>query len=64
MPAEIVAASFLELGEEARRPVRLSRRIVDFVGVVEERAEAAETRAPRTRDRTAAGTCLIASVEK
>ena len=43
MPAEIVAAAFLEFGEEARRPIGLASRVIDFIGVVEERAKAAET---------------------
>jgi hypothetical protein len=40
MAAKIVAAPLLELGEETRRPVRLPRRIVDLIGVVEEGAQA------------------------
>src|SRR5262245_8933284 len=43
MPAKIVAAPLLELSEEARRPVGLSCRIVDLIGIVEERAKAAKT---------------------
>ncbi len=42
MLPQIVAAPLLELLEHARRPVRLARRIVDFVGVVEERAESVQ----------------------
>ena len=40
MLAQIVAAPRLEFLEERRRPIRLPGRIVDLVGVVEERAEA------------------------
>ena len=43
VPADVVAASFLEFGEEARRPIGLAGRVVDFIGVVEERTQAAET---------------------
>ena len=43
VPAEVVAAAFLEFGEEARRPIGLAGRVIDFIGVVEERAKAAET---------------------
>ena len=39
---QIVAAALLELLEHARRPVRLPRRIVDLVGIVEERAESVQ----------------------
>ena len=39
---EVVAAPLLELGEEPGRPVGLSGRIVDLVGVVEEGAKPGE----------------------
>ena len=42
MLPQIVAPALLELLEHARRPVRLARRIVDLVGIVEERAESVQ----------------------
>ena len=43
VPAQVVAAAFLEFGEEARRPIGLAGRVIDFIRIVEERAKAAET---------------------
>src|SRR5262245_48927230 len=42
MPTQVVPAALLELGEEERRPVGLAGRVIDLVGIVEERAKATE----------------------
>jgi hypothetical protein len=42
IPTQIVSPPFRKLLEESRRPTRLTRRIVYFVRVVEERSETIE----------------------